>query len=388
MIYGDSSFIKQMNRALIVSKIIEHGSISRTDLAKVTGLNKSTLSVQAADLLAEGLIIETHMEHNHPGRKPISLSLNEEAGYALGIDLDGEKISFVLSNLLGVPVCSQVIEVTTLTYNEILEILAEQIKLYKKTCDHTVHGLIGAAIGIHGIVDNSEGISYVLHYQWHNKNIKDDLISATGLNIYVQNNANLSAYGETVFMHHRSDNLISLSLHSGIGLGMMVQGEILKGYHGFAGEIGHMIIVPHGRACSCGNVGCWEQYASESSFLRTMAITKDKERVSLQEVEQWIQIADPITVTELEIYLNYIATGLNNMINLFNPEVLILNSQLLKNYPDSIPHLKSLLISQISQPCELRISELGDHACVMGACAFVIKSFLGGSELRLRYNKK
>lgn len=75
MITGDSSHVKQINRALILGEIIEHGSISRTDLAKVTGLNKSTLSVQAADLLAEELIIETHKEHNNPGRKPIFLSL-------------------------------------------------------------------------------------------------------------------------------------------------------------------------------------------------------------------------------------------------------------------------------------------------------------------------
>ena len=70
-----------------------------------------------------------------------------------------------------------------------------------------------------------------------------------------------------VYKHHQSENLLSVSLYSGIGLGIMVNGELLKGFHGYAGEIGHMIVVPDGEPCSCGNLGCWEQYASESSFI-------------------------------------------------------------------------------------------------------------------------
>lgn len=387
MITGDSSHVKQINRALILGEIIEHGSISRTDLAKVTGLNKSTLSVQAADLLAEELIIETHKEHNNPGRKPIFLSLNETAGYALGIDLDGKKMTFVLTNLQGVPVSSQMIEFETHNYHEIFRLLVEQVRHYKKRCELTPHGLIGVAIGVHGIVDNSELICYLPYHQWHNRDLKQDLKDATGLNIYVENNANLNAYAEIVFMHHQSEHLFSLSFNSGIGLGMMVHGEVLKGYNGFAGEIGHMIIIPDGKACSCGNSGCWELYASEASLSSALALMKNKEKVRFQEIEHWIQGADPIVVTELERYMNYIATGLNNIINLFNPEILILNNRLLAIYPNALPLLLSKLSSSISQPCELLLSELGEKACVMGACALVIKNFLGVSKLSLSNNR-
>lgn len=385
MLSGDSSHIRQMNRALILSKIIEYGSISRSDLAKVTGLNKSTLSVQAADLLAENLIVETHVEHNNPGRKPIALSINEEAGYALGIDLDGTKFTFVLSTLLGVPVRFHTVELATHSYIEVITFLTEQITRLKNDCDHTTYGLVGVALGIHGIVDNDEVIRYLPHHQWHDKNVKEDLSTALELPIYVQNNANLSAYSEVVFMHHRSEHLISLSLHSGIGLGMMVQGESMKGYHGFAGEIGHMIIVPSGKVCSCGNFGCWEQYASEASFMKTLASMKNKKSVNFQDIEHWIQRRDDITLTALDHYMVYIAVGLNNVINLFNPEVLILNSQLLQIYADALPLLKARLCSLISQPCEIHISEFGERACVMGACALVIKNFLHVQELSLRY---
>lgn len=383
---GDSSPIRQMNRALILSKIIEYGSISRSDLAKVTGLNKSTLSVQAADLLAENVVIETNVQHQNPGRRPIALSINENAGCALGIDLDGTKFTFVLSTLLGNPLYFHTVEFPASNYNEMITFLTEEITRFQNDCDRSTYGLVGVALGIHGIVDNDEIIRYLPHHKWHDKNVKKDLLDATGLPIYVQNNANLSAYAEVVFMHHRTEHLISLSMHSGIGLGMMIQGQAMKGYHGFAGEIGHMIIQPSGKACSCGNFGCWEQYASETSFLRILSYLKNRETVSFQDIEQWIQKNDPITHQSLDHYMNYIAAGLNNVVNLFNPEVLILNSQLLQVIPGSLMLLKTQLGSLISQPCELYISKLGERACVMGACALVIKNFLGVQELSLKYN--
>lgn len=94
-------------------------------------------------------------------------------------------------------------------------------------------------------------------------------------------------------------------------------------------------------------------------------------------------MADPVAIAALEKYMNYIATGLNNIINLFNPEIMILNNRLLTIYPNALPLLLSKLSSSISQPCKLLLSELGEKACVMGACALVIKNFLGVSKLSL-----
>lgn len=104
MLTGDAAYIKQMNRCLLLSKIIEHGMISRADLAKITGLNKATISVQVSDLVSEELIIETKQEHKNLGRRPIMLSINDQAGFALGIDLDKNTITFTLSTISGTPI--------------------------------------------------------------------------------------------------------------------------------------------------------------------------------------------------------------------------------------------------------------------------------------------
>lgn len=382
MVTGDAAYIKKINRALIISKIIEYGMISRADLAKITGLNKATISVQAADLLAEELIIETQQEHKNLGRRPIMLSINHQAGFALGIDLDKKTITFTLSDLNGRPVQIDTIELYTVDYDIILPLLSEKIREYQENYSSSRYGIIGAVVGIHGIVNNDEMIYFVPHHQWRNKNLKEDLQNETGISIYIENNANLCSFAERVFKHHQSENLLSVSLYSGIGLGIMVNGEPLKGYHGYAGEIGHMIVVPDGKPCSCGNLGCWEQYASELSLVKQFAENKNKD-INYDMVHNWMIEQRPEVFKQMKQYIKYLSVGLNNIINLYNPEVLVLNSELLRAYPPALDQIKGQITSSVGHYRELLISEFGNKACSMGACALAIKNFLETSELNL-----
>jgi predicted NBD/HSP70 family sugar kinase len=387
MVTGDASFIKKINRAIIISKIIEHGMISRADLAKITGLNKATISVQAADLLEENLIIETQQEHKNLGRRPIMLSINNQAGFALGIDLDKYSITFTLSNLSGALVHSHYIEIETSEYDLILKLLAEQITFYKEKCSHAPYGLIGVVIGIHGIVNNDETIYFVPYHKWHNKNLKADLKNETGVTIIVENNANLCSFAEIVYKHYHSENLLSVSLYSGIGLGIMVNNKLLKGCDGYAGEIGHMIIVPGGLPCSCGNLGCWEQYASESSFMKQLSAAQNKANVTYEDLRVWFTGQDPVINRLMRDYINFLSYGLNNIINLYNPEILVINSELLRLYPNALEEIEAKLTSTLGQYRKLLISEFGKNACSMGACALAIKNFLEVKELSFAFEE-
>jgi predicted NBD/HSP70 family sugar kinase/biotin operon repressor len=257
MITGDAAYIKKINRSIILKEIVKEGLISRADLSKVTALTRATISAQVADLIDEGLIIETHLEHYTVGRKPIMLSLNSEAGFALGIDLDYDHISFTVSNLIGSPVSSKRIETNTSNYQEILNLLVEQIKILKSEYAFSQYGIIGIVIAIHGLVGKDETIHYVPRLRWNNISLKTDLEKQIDINVHLENNANLSAFAERVFVNHETDNLLAATLYSGIGLGMMMNNEFFRGQDGFAGEIGHMIVVPNGIQCNCGNKGCW-----------------------------------------------------------------------------------------------------------------------------------
>jgi predicted NBD/HSP70 family sugar kinase len=383
MITGDGAYIKKINRSIILSKIIELGMISRADLSKITGLNKATISVQVADLLNEDLIFETKLDHNVVGRRPIMLSINKSAGYVLGIDFDHRRIQFTVSDLSGNPVCYDSIALETDNYEDIVRLLIQHIKDYKNNYVNSRYGLVSVMIGIHGTVSKDESIYFVPSYQWQNKSLKADLSKELDINISIQNNANLSAYSERVYKHHESNNLLCIIISSGIGAGVVIDGKLHKGFHGFAGEIGHMIITKNGEACRCGNHGCWELYASEPSLLAQLSKQLGIPKVTQDDVQALIAKQDPITIKLMKQYMIDFSIGLNNIINIYNPETLVLTSELLKMYPNAIDEIKSNLNSTVSQYGDLVISDFGNKSCAMGACALAIQHFLEVPELIL-----
>ena len=221
MATGDSAYIKKINRSLIIQKIIENGKISRADLSKLTHLTRATISAQVADLLEDELVVKLG-RMSSIGRKPISLSLNGQAGYALGIDIDYSSITFTFSNLVGHPVASSIIKVDTSNYEVVLDILVKQINQYREAYKKSRYGVVGIVIGIHGLVTNDEIIHFIPRYHWQDKNIKQDLEKEIDTPIHIENNTNLSSFAERVFHYHKAKNVLSASLSSGIGLGIMI----------------------------------------------------------------------------------------------------------------------------------------------------------------------
>jgi len=388
MVTGDAAYIKKINRSLIVREIVKEGMISRADLSKATNLTRATISAQVADLLEEGLIVETHLEHYTVGRKPIMLSLNGHAGYALGIDLDYGQLSFTLSDLLGCPVTSNVVKINTTDYKEILQIIVNQIKKYKTDFNDSRYGIVGTVIAIHGLVSKEEIIHYVPRLKWHDLNLKCDLEREIDIPVHLENNANLSSFAERVFLHHETDNLLCATLYSGIGLGMMMNNEFFRGHEGYAGEIGHMIVVPGGKQCNCGNKGCWEKYASESSIFEYLSEKRQIENLTYEQIQEWLNEGDEEVLDVMEQFIFYLSIGLNNMINMYNPDVIVLDSELLRIYPDSLKKIRNNLNSSISHYRELRISSIGRKSSILGACAFAIKQFLDVPMLNLPFHLK
>lgn len=387
MITGDAAYIKNFNRGLIIKEILKEGLISRADLSKATDLTRATISSQVVDLLNENLIIETHLEHNSVGRKPIMLSLNARAGYALGIDIDYGRIFFNLSNLLGQDIDSFIIEITTTDYSEILRLLKDTIIRLQQKYDDSQYGIVGIVIAIHGLVGKDEIIHFVPRFNWSNIDLKKDLKTEIGIDIYLENNANLSAFAERVFVYHEADHLLSTTFFSGIGLGMMMKDQFFKGENGFAGEIGHMIVVPEGKPCPCGNKGCWEKYASESHFFETLSNEMQISNLTYDSIKQLIDKDDQTVHKMMEQFIYYITIGLNNIVNMYNPDVLVLDSELLRIYPNSLNKIRSGLNSSITKYHQLTLSTIGRDSSVMGACALAIKYFLNVPILNLPNDK-
>lgn len=381
MVTGDGAYIKKINRSLILQKIIEHRFISRAELSKITGLNKATISVQVADLLEEKLVRETQQEHNSVGRRPIMLSINGNAGYVLGIDLDYKKVRYRIADLQGNMIETEIYKLETENYEEIVQILIKQIKTFKNRYSQCDYGLIQTIIGVHGTVNNDYSILFVPRFEWRNKDLKADLENALDISILIENTANLSVYAERVYHHHHSNNLLSITLSSGIGAGIMNNGKLVKGYDGYAGEIGHMIISPYGKKCKCGNHGCWELYAAEPVIFSSLMEKLDFPSLTYHDLKQLINENDTITCEEMKKFISSVSIGLNNMINFYNPETLVLNSEVLQLYPNVVEEIKKNLHSSVSVYKKIELSELGVYASVQGACALAIQNFLDVQEV-------
>ncbi|WP_134699259.1 ROK family transcriptional regulator [Ammoniphilus sp. YIM 78166] len=379
---GDAAYIRNLNRNIILENIILHKNISRAELSKITGLNKATISSQINSLLEEGLIFEKELDKSNGGRKPILLTLDKDAGFAVGVEIDTTRISFLITDLSGKVLDQTDVSLREPSFEKIKDILITTIDRLVASREKTKHGLVGIGIGVQGIVDNEQRIVFTPRHQWKNVDLQKPLEDVFQVPVHVDNNANLCAFAELVYSHDTS-NLLCISTYSGIGLGIVINKEIYRGMNGFAGEIGHMIIQPNGRECPCGNLGCWEQYASEKSFWRELNAITGVNEFSMDDLQASITNGDPTTLDQLSNLSTYLGMGINNVINLFNPETIIINSQLSKVYPELISNIKSNLSSYINHYRTIQFSELGKYACAMGACAMSIQRFLGISHIRL-----
>ncbi|MDQ0113842.1 ROK family protein [Paenibacillus harenae] len=358
--------------------------ISRAELSKATALTRATISAQVSDLLDEELVIEKNMEYNLVGRKPIMLSIHAEAGYALGIDLEFGRVSFAVANLQGSIVATDTILLETTSYEDILNLLLHSIRSYQERYASCRYGIVGIVIGIHGLVSKEEVIHYVPSFDWHELTLKTDLEKVLGVEVHLENNANLSAFAERTFFHHETDNLLCVTLYSGIGLGMMNNHAFFRGQDGFAGEIGHMILVPEGHLCNCGNKGCWEKYASEASVFQQLNAVKHGISVTYEQIHRWLKEGDTEVHKAMKTYFYYLSIGLNNIINIYNPEVIVLDSELLRLFPNPLDEIRRNMHSRINHYREMKISAIGKQSCVLGACALAIQKFLQVPTLNLR----
>jgi predicted NBD/HSP70 family sugar kinase len=148
-----------------------------------------------------------------------------------------------------------------------------------------------------------------------------------------------------------------------------------------------MIVVPNGIQCNCGNKGCWERYASENALFKHLLETRKMNSVTYEDIQKWLDEDDEEVHQLMEQFIFYLSIGLNNMINMYNPDVLVLDSELLRMYPNALDKIRGNLNSSISHYRALQISSIGRNSAVLGACALAIKHFLEVPMLNLKFNQ-
>jgi len=377
--------VKKENKSLVLEKIMRASPISRTNVARLTGLNKGTVSSLVSELLDEQLINESGPGKSSGGRRPLILNFNKTAGFSVGIDLGVNYILGILTDLEGNNIEEKVVYFSDLSYEEIRKELFFTIDHLIKHSPKSAYGIVGIGIGAPGTVSKDGEILLAPNLDWKNINLKAVLQERYNLPVIIENEANAGAHGEKCFGVGKDfDNIIYVSVGMGIGVGLILNGHIYKGNNGFSGELGHMTIEVNGIKCRCGNDGCWELYASEQALLKSafqQGITNSSNpQTSYESLYKLAENGDKETIKLFEQIGDYLGVGINNIINTFNPQQVIIGNRMASAKKWIQEPLNKRIHNQTlwfqKRDLQINFSELSTHSAALGVAAYVSEAFL------------
>jgi len=331
----DRKGMRDLNLNRLLNLIRLNGPISRPQLCELSGLSAATVLHLTNDLLESQLLVEGGTAHASRGRRPTLLEIDPTGGYAIGLMIREYETVGVMVNLHGMIVSSAHWQLTLLDrHEESIPLIAEKVEALIAQAGIPRERLIGVGCAISGYIDSQRGIC-VDSWQlgWHNFVLAAPLSELLQLPVVIRNNVSCIACYENLFGRGQGyKNFLTVAIGRGLGLGIVVNGDIYGGATGGAGELGHTIIVVDGRLCECGKRGCLEAYIAHHGLLMTYEELLQAEGTSPQApitVEQLLQstAADHIAQETFQRTGRLLGIGLANLTNILNPECIILTGE-------------------------------------------------------------
>jgi len=397
LITGDQEKVRKINKSIVMNTLRLHAPISRARVANLTGLNRGTVSNIVNALIDEGLVSENESEDGKVGRPGISLRLRPDGGAVVGIEIDVDLITIVLTNFAAETLWESNVEINPsdsqtniirqaeLLVDQALSIASEK-QLRPLGIGVALPGLINLRRGDLTIAPNLNWKDVPFRLMWNQR---------FRLPIFVENEANLAALGEYYFGVARGcENFIYLSSGIGLGGGLMFSGKLFRGGFGYAGEIGHIQRDPLGEKCSCGRIGCWETQVGPRAVLRKVkkelqlhpdrslldACHGDLDILTFKMVVKFALEGNQTCRQAIEDVARYLGEGIADMVNVFNPELVVIGGEFIQGKDILQPIIEKTIFSSALQPSTdgLRIafSERGANAGAFGAIAIVLDDIL------------
>jgi glucokinase-like ROK family protein len=391
-------FVRRLNVAGVMEAMRVYAPLSRAELSSHTGLNPSTISSIISELIDGSFIQETTLQDDaRVGRPGMLLTINPNGGCAVGLEIGVDFFSIILTDFTARVLWRRRVEHPK---DE------PQISLLEKAEAHVSEAFefaqnrgmrpLGIGIGIPGLVDTLQGkLVYAPNLHWKEIPIRLIFSNRFQLPVFVENEANSGALGEYFYGAARGkDDYIYLSTGIGLGGGIMIGGKLFKGSNGFAGEIGHTTIYEGGEICGCGSRGCLETYVGPHYMIRRIRQTLEEgspsvindllqgnlSRMTVDTVVEAARYGDKIALSALREVGSHMGVGISNLINIFNPELVVVGGALSPASPWLIPMIQDQIRINALQPLLKTVniipSELGVDSCVMGAIALVLDNVL------------
>jgi predicted NBD/HSP70 family sugar kinase len=373
-----SNTIRDINRQIVLNYIREAGPLSRAEIARLTALQRSTISLIVEELLNTGLIGEVYGESSG-GRPPQLLSLRTAHAVALGIDL-GKKRTIVASSDLSGRVLEQEEFPTDRDFARTMDRIIDCARRFIRQSGGSIEGV---GLSIPGLVEPTKGtVLHIPHLDWHRPDRTQRLSALTGLPVRAENDANAAAMAELWFGRPEISEVrdfITVLIDNGIGTGIVFDGQVYRGKDGVAGEFGHMTI-GHGApiSCSAGRFDCWEAFASERAALARYSGPSRKRNGQNITFPQLVDLAlagDEKALAALRETAKYIGIGVSSLIQGLSPEVTVIAGTIVRAWSLIAEEVKTAAAEAICQGYpspNVMPSTLGAYPTLMGALSLVL----------------
>lgn len=378
---GSLGRLRERNRLQVIEALARSGTASRAGLARTTALSRTTVAAVVSDLIARGLVVEVPQDQASTGRgrPPVMLRLDASAGAAVGLDFGHTHLRVAVADL-GSNVRAER-HVPLDVDHEGSEALAAAARLVAEVLDEAGIDrgrVVGAGVGLPGPIDRRTGVisTSVIMPGWEGLVLPTELSDALGLEVEIDNDANLGALGEVSFGAARGlADVVYVKIASGIGAGLIVGGRLHRGVIGVAGEIGHVTVEPEGAICACGNRGCLQTVASTRPLLDQLR-TAHGPNLSTQDLLALVAAGDWAARRVLADAGRAIGRVLGQVCNCLNPEAVVVGGELSAAGEPLLDGIREGIdrhaLPAAAQAVEVRPGILGDRAEVLGALALVI----------------
>ena len=381
--------MKNTNMRLILKKIHQHGSVSRVQIAKETGLTAATVTNLTGELISLGIVVEAEAGASSGGRKPIMLKLNSDDYGICCVYISPDYVEFAITDFGANKLYYNSLPVSTHSApEEIVKVIAEE---YHNVLSCVNRKIAAVGVGLHGIVDNGEGVSvFAPNLEWRNIPIADMLRQYIDVPVFVDNDVKLMAKGEMWYGAAQGvSDFVYLYVGDGIGGAIVINGKVYRGADNGSGEIGHCTVDAGGEMCSCGNRGCLQTKASKRAMMSAVrrlsgdSIWGDA-IADCNTLAEACNKGNPLAVAVMEDEAKYLAVGVSTLINLFNPGLVIIDSDISGFEEAVMDRLRGEISGRrmkfFDNICDICYSHLGDSAVIKGATAMVLNHIFQSPE--------
>jgi len=381
---GSLRSLRELNRLRVLETVRERGAVSRAEIARHTGLSRSTVSSLVGDLQQAGLLVERGGRGGAPataqgGRPPVLLALDPSAGTVLGMHFDHPFLRVALADL-GSTILAEARQALDIDHDAAsgLDAAAALVEEVLERAGVERDHVIGAGVGLAGPIERKAGTvgSSTILPGWVGIHVAEELTGRLGLPVHVDNDANLGALAEFVLGAGRgAREMTYLMLSSGIGAGLVLDGRLYRGAGGTAGEIGHVVVDEQGPICRCGNRGCLETFAGADALVELLRRSHG-DSLTMEGMLALAEAGDPACRRVIADAGRAVGGAVASLCNQFNPDRVVVGGELSTAGELLLDPMREAVeryaIPAAAKDVEVVPGALGDKAQLLGAVLLVV----------------